>query len=409
MPNALRSAKRFSALLGGTLAAVLLAAPANATYDWGPLNTKLKNQATTTGGVASGALVIYHKGQLVYAARNFGGWDKTYARPADNPLNQPHLVKSVSKVVSSSIILAALEDSSLKEAGSSTDVSINSLITKIYPPAAAANPQYGETQAAVNIGHLLSMTGGVLFLTEDPTKPSVCINRTDTTTDDCAMAVIAKPLNFWPGDGFQYSAGPWQILSAAILNRYQASNSSRANANWVGVAAHYLFTPCNFASMNYGQTVNPDLAGGMSMKIDDGGRLAEMLRTGKCGGVQVLTSGTGSSLSLQRTNVTNGTQTPTYLPDGTHSTNGNRWPAPDNRNYGYGIWRNDYSGSFGVSPNTTVFMGIGGWGAIAWIDVRNQTSGFLMVEDSANSDASYRSVALMNAILPIIETQAKAN
>jgi CubicO group peptidase (beta-lactamase class C family) len=360
------------------LAAALLGEPATAAYNWSQLDATLASLSANASYPAGGGLIVTHKGSVVYQAA-FGSWTTSQTQ-------QPVPVYSVSKAVAAVIALAIDQNSAVPF--SITDTS------GIYISSFGAND---PNLATVTIRQLMANTGGYV-VANNINEP--CLDNYTVTLPACASNVWAGTLvtagvpsgsNLYatPGTQFIYTGGGWQTLGLALENA--------TGKRWRQLARDYLSTPCTLPNLYYApsgtaaDSKNAWIAGGVQMNLTDGGKFAELLRTGRCGSTTVLSL---TSLNKMRANQLNGAAITSS-------------PYSDGRTYGYGLWRNDFAGS----TNLNLYSHAGAGGAHPWYDTARNYSAFLLVNEPTGGSPSgfQKGKSLYEAIRPLIEAQVDAN
>lgn len=350
------------------LAAALLAAPtgALAQYDWSDLEDTIDAKTGHLFQPAGGALVIIHDGVVVYK-EPFGNWTTT-------TMNTATPVYSVSKAVAAIVALAVSQDGS-----NSFDLAdeIDDHVPTI--------DQHHSGYASVTVSHTISNTSGMESV-NPLTEP--CLGDYTDTLANCVASLSQTDLEASAGSEFIYTGGGWQIMGLAAENA--------TGDTWYELADYYLFDPCDINVMDWDGTQNPWVAGGVKTNIDDAAEIVELLRTGQCkdsGGATVTVLNSSTLANMRADHVGSATITDS--------------PYSDGRKYGYGLFRNDYTGS----TNTNLYSHAGAGGSHPWFDTARGYSAFLFLnEDPQGFPTGFkRGDRLFGFILPDIEAQIDAN
>lgn len=389
-------------LVGAASLAVSMAAtPAAADYDWTDVESAL-----ATAPFLRGALVIMHKGEVRYA-RGFGTWlnydeeavlgddppGQSPAIPVDNPVNVASLSKSFAAIAA----IAAIEDPVVADFDYETPLS----------------RWVSGVDSNMKIKHLLAMTNGQNSTLPFPVNPLTCVNNPLFNFATCGQNMATRPqakkypLNLlnserWaPGEAFSYGSVPWQALGLAMQRA--VNEGYGLSMTYTQIVAKYLTgaNACNLSNTSIDLPHNEWPAGGFITNPKDGIALAELMRTGACGGHSVL-SATG--LSKMRTNI---------RPDATQSN-----PAKKlNLGYGMGVWTDPETAA---NAECEVCFGVGAWGAVAFFSTSTGWSAYLHLNDHLPIGESEGIIPLIEAayedatelaleLAPLINAQADAN
>lgn len=348
-------------------AAITLSAPANAAYDWSALDAELAARAGTSGYPSGGALVIEHKGTVVYE-KSFGNWkfiSGWNTRMVD--------VYSVSKSVAAFTYLGA------QTAGLIPNATLDTK-PETYVPWL---DNYDQRVANVTFRQLMSNTAG--FLEVNPANEP-CLGNYTVSMANCVNDVLqgaggSTNLAASPGAQFRYTGSGWQVMGYAVQ---QATNTP-----WEALMQQVFTSPCGIQNdLVYDGSMNPWVAGGVQMNVKAGRVLSQALRTGYCGSTQIVNA---TLLAEMRSNQLNGASIVAS-------------PYGDGRTYGLGLFNSDYANS--QFPNVKTHFGAGG--STPFFDKSKRYSGFLMIQGAAGIGFP-KGQALFNEILPLIEDQIDLN
>ena len=351
-------------------------AMAQGSYDWSGLETTL---TLGTGGPtqpSGGALIIIHKGDVVYRDI-FGDW-------ASSDLDEAIPVFSVSKPISAIVALAVDEDSL-------APWNINDYLISYVPTIDDYHVEYQN----IRIRHTLSHISG---MESDTPNSQPCLADDTTTLAACVDLITQDELKSVPEQQFRYTGSAMQMMGLAMENAL--------NQSWHQTVEDYLAGPCDLdsADFSYYGNQNPWIAGGVVMDLDSGGEIAELMRTGACldENDQSVTILSPASVSAMRADQTEGA-TIIYS------------PYTDFRRYGYGLFRNDGLGANLGLRNLDFYSHAGAGGAYPWYDTGREYSAFLLLEEPALEvpggipPGYLKGEILVQLILPAIEEQIDAN
>jgi CubicO group peptidase (beta-lactamase class C family) len=347
-----------------------------------------------------GALMIYHKGTVVYRS-GFGLWKNYDQCPEFQTLSAIN-VASLSKTYSAALAMAVMDDPEI-------GMSLGDLVKDYIPNALSLNPSvYWDEDAnspgglaydAMTIGDLISMTTGHDFFLPWPTNLLVCINNPLVGFEKCGEEMVERDIEenpdhasyvYEPGTAFGYSAAPWQILGLALVNA--VNDAYDADLDLQGVLEKYLTgaDACDLPKTRITPPSNEWMAGGVEIDFLDGGKFAEALLTGKCndGGHTLLSA---SRLAAMRESTM--PQTIVYNPDST------------GLGYGRGVWIYDADPA---EPGVSSYMGVGAWGAITFFSPDDDWAAYLHLNDHVLS-GFVDAVALAKELTALITEQAITN
>lgn len=378
----MKTLKRLLATVAAGVLATLPLAPADAgptisnpNYNWAALDAYLGGG---TNPIDRGALVIYHKGQVVYR-KNFGAWAGT------NWENLSRNVASVSKSYGAAIAMMADEDPYI-------NFSIQDNLTTHFPTVTNINPAY----ATMTMRQLLAMTAGVPALNIGNSCLGDDVNYTFASCVRTDIVPRALYQSAAPGSYFVYSGGDWNVMGYGLLNAYNIGYS--VQRNWGQLAADYLFDECGWTATRYQQTNNFWVGGGIETNLDEGGEMAQLLLSGTC------TNAANQSVQrLSLNSLIKMRQDQWLTAQLGVSAYGNLGGGRENRKYGYGLFHNN-AGPLAAYNRNSLFFGPGAWGSHLFIDTVRGYSGFLYVKDSFANGTT-----VFETIVPLIEPQIEAN
>lgn len=353
-------------------------------YDWAMLDAYL---ATRPEAVEGGALIVYHKGEIVYR-KNFGLWSGTDLEDISRP------VASVSKSHAAVIALMADEDPAL-------NFSIDDDLATHYPAVVGFNPSY----SGMTMRQLLAMTAGIAGLS----PVNSCLGDDSLGFDQCIEQGIlldgagtARPLyrNSAPGTFHVYGGAPWNVMAKGVQTAFNRGH--RVSHDWGQIADHYLFRPCGWTATRYGQTRNFWVGGGVRTNLDEGGELAQLLLSGSCtNGRSLRTPVIGlTSLETMRRDQLSGATIGA-------SAYGKLGGGREARRYGHGLFHNN-AGPLAAPGRGTLFIGPGATGSHLFLDTARGYAGFLYLAEGPFVGFP-RGTRIFETILPMIEAQVDAN
>lgn len=379
-------------------------------YDWSAVESALD-----ASPFLQGALIIYHKGEVVYWS-GFKGWsgDDTCPEMLDHNFN----VASLSKTMTAAITLSEIDDSTI-------GLSLNDLVKEHIPNATTLNtsqyddgvgpPEQGElVYDHMTIDHLMSMTTGHDPIQAFPLNPLSCINNTVPLLgfdfETCGEAMVeraivedADPNNdpdyvFKPGDAFSYGPMAWQILGLASLNVHNVSYNE--SLTFTELVEHYLTGPtaCDLPNTVITPAGNEWPAGGFETDLFDGGIFAQALLSGQCNGQTLLMPSSLDDMRVTRAPLNSSPEDIEVV-----ST-----PAKKlDLDYARGLWV--------YEPENTdlskLYLGVGAFGAIAFFSPERDWAAYIHLNDQLLTgyvDAT-ELIILDGGLGELIDTQANAN
>lgn len=396
--------------IAATCAAFIAAGSAHAEYDWSDINIALEDSPFLRG-----ALVIYHKGQIVHRT-GFGTWsDYTQAElDALPPVN----VASLSKTFTAALAMAIDEDETV-------DFSLNDLVKDHIENATSLNTNKIDATTlaydVMTIDHLITMTSSHDYFSPWPTNLLTCVGNPFYSFETCGENMVKKdliktgPFSSYvvePGTMFGYSSAPWQILGLVLVN---AVNESHATSlDFETIVEDYVTgeSACNFEHTTVTPANNEWPAGGFDTDFTDGGKLAQALLSGECGDDHQLLS--SASQTAMETNTMPGEIN--YNPDTTGLLYGRGQfiydPQCNQDENPACPTEQEVTCQAGAEPgcatSMAIFMGVGAWGAATFYSRDNDWAAYLHVNDhllTGYADA----VALAKALTSLIDAQADAN
>jgi len=377
-------------------------------YDWTDVEDALDNSPFLRG-----ALIVYHEGDVVHWD-GFGGWsnDDTCADMLDHNFN----VASLSKTMTAAIAFAEADDTT-------TGLSISDLVKDYITNATSLNAsEYDDGTGsgvlvydAMTLDNLLSMTTGHDPIQAFPLNLLSCINNTSFLTgtdfETCGEMMVQRAIEgdadtnndpdfvFKPGDAFSYGPMSWQILGLSLLNAHNAAYSG-SDKSFTELAAHYLtgLGACNLPNTTITPAGNEWPAGGFETDLFDGGVFAQALLSGQCNGRTLMFP---ASLDDMREVQVPLTSSPGDIE--VVST-----PAKKlDLDFARGLWV--YEPEDG--SHSTIYMGIGAFGAIAFYVPERDWAAYLHLNDQLLTgyvDAT-ELIIMENGLAELIDDQADNN
>ncbi len=356
-------------------ATVSIAGPASANCAEARWQALCAQLADATYGVPGGALIVHHNGVEVFR-QNFGN----KAGTAFDQVGQP--IASVSKTYAAVTVLRVDEDTRVPA------FSIDDLVSKHYPGWSALAKKPGWN--AMTIRQLISMTGGVV-------SGAGCFADGSQDFKACTDLMLNTYLsgNAAPGQRFHYAGPGWNVAAtatmAAIRNGYGSTNTSwAAELNW------YLSRPCGWQVTGFGAYPNVKASGDMVTNLDEGGEMAELLRTGWCRDSanawrRILSPETLAKMRGDQVGQADKVKSAwSYSLQNRHL-----------RSYGYGLWRND------AGPLTPIgqqlYFGAGLFGSHIFFNTQHGYSGFLLIKDPNDTNPDTEEPASFGAATPFFE------
>lgn len=353
---------------------LMLAGPAAASTSTERLaDTLVREAARLTNDPKGGVLILRRNGRVVFN-RPFGAW-------TGGDASREYPVWSVSKSFTAAAAMALAADHRARFA---IDDSVAD-----HMPAAATIP----AARTITVRHLLSMTSGL------PRRfpKNSCVNDRTVTLEACASALLAMSQaapaeTSPPGSVHEYSGASWTVLGATMAAAYNRMNGTELP--FADVIDRLLFKPCGWPTPRYQATTrsasdNVWVGGGLIATADTGAKLAELLRTGRCGDVRAVRLLPEKALLEMRRNQT------------ARATNRNSAynfsDAKSRRSYGLGFFRSDYEGA--IAPST--FVGPGLAGSHVFFNPRRGYSGFLLLSDGQGGFE--RGDAILDSVLGSVE------
>lgn len=341
-------------------------------YDW----TKV-DDALDSSPFLKGALMIYHKGTVVYRS-GFGLWNN-YDQCSEFQTLPAINVASLSKTYSAALAMAVIDDPNV-------GMSLADLVKDHIPNATSLNASvYWDEQAnspgglvydVMTIGDLLSMTTGHDFFLPWPTNLFACINNPLISFEKCGEEMVERDIEespghvgyvYQPGSAFGYSAAPWQILGLALTNAVNEAYGS--NFDLEGVLSRYLTgaSACNLPETRITPANNEWMAGGVEIDFLDGAKFAQTLLSGKCDDNRHTLLSAAAMAAMRESTMPDAI---VYNPDST------------GLGYARGLWIYDADPS---EPGFSSFLGIGAWGAIAFFSPDSDWAAYLHLNDHVPS------------------------
>ncbi len=280
------------------------------------------------------------------------------------------LIASTSKVPSSGIVMALVDDGLLE-----LDQSI------------CAYTDWNCSKPGITMGHLLSNTSGLPGLASHgfPYPRHICEFIPSDELQNCAKIIFETEVGDHlasPGTTFRYGGGQWQVAGGVA--------EIASGKFWADLVNENLVGPCELEVFQYGNPfsdltawtgepgslvgqTNPAIEGGAISNLHDYAKILRMhLNNGMCGTNRVLTEASVLEMRNDRGTAVGG-------------------PA-----YGLGWWIT--KSDSGKAP--TLFTDPGAYGTVAWIDTERNYAGYLALE-TEDKDG----MELYSRIRPLIEAE----
>lgn len=233
--------------------------------------------------------------------------------------------------------------------------------------------EWGTAHPAVTPAQLVSNSSGLVGL--DPTfMPHICQFLPNGTLQDCARTIFTTPdddaLTVLPDTEFRYGGGQWQVAGAVA--------EAASGRSWAELVHEVYVEPCGADSLGFNNhftrfepggleypadfggdpavmplTANPNMEGGAYITAPDYADLLLMLlRGGRCGDTQVLSSDALAAMFADRT--------------------GEAYGSPVG--YGMGWW---------IDRSTGQLTDPGAYGSVPWLDLDAGIGAYLVIESDA--------------------------
>ncbi|MEM9035207.1 MAG: serine hydrolase [Actinomycetota bacterium] len=256
--------------------------------------------------------------------------------------------------------------------------------------------EWGAGQPDITPAQLLSNSSGLPGLISGPSlEEYLCMFDSASTLQTCAETIFTTPVDGIgsPDTAFDYGGAQWQVAGAVA--------EAASGQSWADLIEEIFVDPCGLDTLAFGNhfgqfpgfsypdgfdgdpsilaaTENPNMEGGAYVSTGDYGELLLMLlRDGRCGDTQVLSS---ESITL----MTSDRIAEVYGGDAGEPTSG----------YGMGWWV-DRDDGYVVDP--------GAYGSVAWLDLEDGYGAYLVIEDSGDVGQP-----LAEALRPIVDTAMAA-
>lgn len=282
-------------------------------------------------------------------------------------------------IASASKWLSALTLARLVEAGA---LRWDSTVGDYFPEAPAA-------VRGVTVDQLFSHTSGIA------TDEADCLSARGVTLQQCAQAILARPLAWTPGSVFAYGGNSMQV-AGALAERATGRSWDAIFQAEMGVPLGLTGTDWTAAAVRdgYVPNANPRIAGGARSTLADYSRVVDMvLAGGDVDGEAFLSPQTLALMARDRT---------VGLPIA---------DSPDSRTdqgYGLGQWVEERD----VHGATTRVSSPGAFGFTPWVDWRQGSNGVLLVRGNGSQmrkDINALLQACLDALEPARELQEAAS
>lgn len=307
------------------LALVLgLSGPAFAqTYNFKPVTTHINGfvGADPEDLLAGAQMIVIKDGVAIYK-KSFGDYVGIQPRVA---------IASGSKWLSALVLQRLVQSGKMR-----WNDTVQDYFGTNYPNATPAKNK-------ITLGQLFTHTSGMDVEANTCLQPEL----KNMELDDCAKAILAKPLSWAPGTLFAYGENSMQVAGAM---------AERATGKrWSQLVVSELTGPLKMTRTDFGVNdqgvafTNPTVAGGARSTLMDYAKVVQMvLQRGTLNGVAYLTP---ESIANMQRDQTKGVP-----------ANPDADPYPEAFGYGFGEWRNlvDCNGK-AIEVSATGIYGTSGW------------------------------------------------
>jgi len=303
--------------------------PANVRYDFSKLDQFLEKAVPCLGG---GCAFILIQGDRVIHRNAYGSFTPEKVVP----------IASSSKWISGGVIMALVDAGKIS----------------LDDPASKYLPYFTGKKAGITIRQMFSHTHGLTGNARDH------LYKTTLTMDEAVREIAKSDLIADPGTALYYSGLGMQ--AAARICEIVTGKP------WVEIFKETLGDPLGMNSTSYyafGETKNPNVAGGVKTSVDDyGNYLTLLLNRGIFKGRRILSE--KAVVTMLRNQSSN-------LPVLRHAytTLDVVDPALATAPYGIGCWLEDFDSKTG---QTTAITSGGGFGCMPFLDLKRNVAGVLL-------------------------------
>jgi CubicO group peptidase (beta-lactamase class C family) len=295
---------------------------------WSALDAHLERVAS---GLGSGVVMLVRKDEDTL-------YEKAFA-----PMN----LGSVVPIASSTKMPSALAILTLVDHGA---IKLDEPVTTYI----SSRIRWPPDKATITLRMLLNHTSGLAI--ETPCMQEQVINW---TLRSCVQQIADAPLDFEPGTQFGYGGGGFQVagyVAEAVTHR-----------RWVEFFRDAITQPLGLKNFTYGDTGNPNLAGGAASDVYDYDRLLRLvIEGGTVNGVRIVSPETANIFRIDQI---------AGLPK--FRTPGGEWM----KGYSFGLWLSDQDPVPHPETHGPLLLDPGAFGAVPWIDLSLRYRATLLIFD----------------------------